>query len=150
MIEIPSIGRRLFERKDAPAGPVPLVRILFPMFGEGSREGFQERRRRVVETVPECEPHRELPSIAQVQLAGEGDISIRGHVELPLHPIAGGQVRPSVALTYVAAGQARKGTVAARASQIPSFSAVKIFLPAISSTVGRSPTPPSRGGAHKA
>ena len=109
VIEVPAIGRRLFEREDTPARPVPLVRVPFPLLPEGNSERFQERRHSVVQSVAEREPHRELPAIAQVQLAGEGDISIRSPVELPVHPIIDGEVRPAVALTHVTAGQAREG-----------------------------------------
>ena len=62
-----------------------------------------------MEAVAEREPHRELPAVAQVQLAGEGDISVHGPVELPVHPIIDGEVRPPVALAYVAAGETREG-----------------------------------------
>ena len=147
VIEVPAVGRRLFERQDAPAGPVPLVRESFPLFPEGNREGLQERRGRVVQTVAEREPHRELPAIAQVQLAGEGDISIRGPVELPVHPIVDGEVRPAVALTDVAAGQAREGDGCGQREPDPVFLGGEDFPARDFHHVGRcSPTPPSRGG----
>ena len=109
VIQIPPVGRRLFERKDAPARPVPLFREPLPMFSEGNGERFQERRRSGVEPVSESKPHRELPSVAQVQFAGEGEVSVQGPVEFPVHPVVVGEVRPAVASAHVAAGQAREG-----------------------------------------
>jgi hypothetical protein len=109
VIEVTAIVRRLFERKQPPARPVPLVRIPLPVVCKGNCEGFQQRRDRVVQTVAESESHRELPAITRIQLAGEGDISVRGPLELPIHLVVDGEVRPAVASAHVAARQAREG-----------------------------------------
>ena len=107
-IEVPSVVRGLVRGQQVPAHTVPLLRVSLPMLLEGNREGLEERRHGAVEAVAESEPQRELASIAKVQLAGEGDVSVRCPFELPVHPEVGGKVRPAVAPAHVAAGQARE------------------------------------------
>src|SRR5436853_7391529 len=85
VIELSAIACKVFEWQEARAGAIPLLDESFSLLGEGLIERLQEGGCGVVKALSKCEAERELIALAEVQLAGQRDVSIFGQVKLPIH-----------------------------------------------------------------
>ena len=78
------------------------------MIGEGGAQSLGTLDQRVVERLAEGERQNELPALAQIDLAGQGDVAVERAVELPVHPEMMSQVLPAIGRPHVSARAAQK------------------------------------------
>src|SRR6185312_9620029 len=109
VVESAAVTCRLYlSRQQMAASVLPLLNEASAVRCERSAQGLGDRDEGVVETVAEGECQHKLPTLPNIEFAGQGDVAIRRAVELPVHPEVVSQVLPAIGRPRVTTGAAQK------------------------------------------
>ena len=89
-------------------GAVPLFRVSLQVFFERNAKRLKKGCYRTVLRVTERQSHGELALATEVNFSHQGNVSVRGLIELPVHLKVTGEIGPAVTPTNVATGSSRK------------------------------------------
>src|SRR6266545_1329222 len=119
VIEIAIIAGHFFERERSLAGSLPLFNESPALLIERDIKRLEERGGGIVEAISKGEAECELVRSAQIQLPGQGDVSIFSRVEFPIHLEIIRQISPSIARSDVAARAPEEGHCGAKRQPCP-------------------------------
>src|SRR5690242_5184778 len=96
VVQVAVVTRKLFQSKPVRGGAVPLFRVSLQLFFERDAKRLEKGCNRTVLRITECQSHGELALTIEVNFSHQGNVSVRGLIELPVHLKVSGEIGPAV------------------------------------------------------